>query len=61
MELPLNGWLVFVRENAKLKWMMTGGNPMTQETSMYTTYSLSVNILELFSTSMFLAISRNLH
>ena len=25
-------WLVFVREHPNLKWMMTGGSPVTQET-----------------------------
>ena len=28
-----NSWMVFVRENPNLTWMMTGGTPMTQETT----------------------------
>ena len=28
-----NSWMVFVRENPNLKWMRTGGTPMTQETT----------------------------
>ena len=27
-------WMVFLMENPHLKWMMTGGTPMTQETSI---------------------------
>ena len=33
MVVPPNGW--FIRENPNLKWMRTGGTPMTQETSTY--------------------------
>ena len=32
MGVPNTGW--FVRENPIYKWMMTGGTPMTMETSM---------------------------
>ena len=31
---PNNGW--FIRENPNLKWMMTGGTPLFQETSICT-------------------------
>ena len=30
-----NSWLADVMENPNLKWMMTGGTPMTQETTKY--------------------------
>ena len=32
MGVPQNGWLM--RENPISKWMMTGGTPMTQDTSI---------------------------
>ena len=32
MGVPEDGW--FIVENPNLKWMMTGGTPMTQETSI---------------------------
>ena len=34
MEVP-HSWLVYFMENTHLKWMMPGGTPMTQETSMF--------------------------
>ena len=33
MGVPKDGW--FIVENPNLKWMMTGGTPMTQETSRF--------------------------
>ena len=32
---PQKRWMVFVSENPNLKWMMTGGTTMTQETSIW--------------------------
>ena len=29
-----NSWMVWFRENPNLKWLMTGGTPRTQETSI---------------------------
>ena len=43
-EATINGgttqvrWMVFVREKTIYKWMMTGGSPMTQETSNLTSW-----------------------
>ena len=31
-----NSWMVFLRENLNLKWMIKWGTPMTQETSIWT-------------------------
>ena len=33
MGVPQARWMVFIRENPNLKWMGTGGSPMTQESS----------------------------
>ena len=38
---PIAGW--FIMENTNLKWMRTGGTPMTQETSVkYTLLAVAV-------------------
>ena len=29
MEVPQKRWMVYFMENPKLKWMRTGGTPMT--------------------------------
>ena len=37
-----HSWMVFFMENPNLKWMMTGGTPMTQETPISGIDSLEV-------------------
>ena len=41
MGVPRNRWMVYFMENPTRKWMMTGGTPMTQETTSHASFSQS--------------------